>query len=114
MNTHNRPDILDSEEVFHILKEIESNPCATQRFLSKKFSISLGRINFLINALVDKGMVEIRNFKNSNNKKAYMYLFTPQGLKVKAQLARKFLEWKLGEYEKLKHEIESFKKEALV
>jgi len=112
MNRYNRSDILNSEDAFRILKEIESNPRVTQRYLSKKCSISLGKINFLMNALVDKGMVEIRNFKNSKNKIAYMYLFTPQGIKIKAQLTRQFLQWKLEEYEKLKREIEYFKKEA--
>jgi len=106
--------IFDSEKTLHILKEIERNPQATQRDLAQKLEISLGRINFLINALIDKGVIEIKNFKNSKNKFAYMYLLTPQGIKIKIQLTHKFFIRKTQEYEKLKEEIESLKKEVVV
>jgi len=109
---NNKHDIFDSERILHILKEIETNPKVTQRYLSEKFAISLGKVNYLINALIGKGIIKVKNFKNSKNKLAYMYLFTPYGIKTKLQLTRKFLAWKLDEYEKLRMEIENYKKEV--
>lgn len=104
--------IFDSEKTLHVLREIEQNPKITQRDLAKKLEISLGKINFLIKALFNKGLIEIRNFKNSKNKLAYSYLLTPHGLKTKLQLSHKFFSWKTQEYEKLKEEIEFLKKEV--
>lgn len=113
INNNHKTDIFDSEVDFHLIREIEQNPKATQRDLAKKLTVSLGKMNFLINALVDKGIIKIHNFKNSNRKFAYMYLLTPYGIKTKLHLVREFLEWKIGQYEKLKKEIESYKKEVL-
>ena len=107
----NSVKIFDSEKTLHVLQEIERNPKITQRGLAQKLEISLGKINFLINALIDKGIIEMKNFKNSKNKLAYMYLLTPQGIKIKIQLTHKFFLWKTQEYEKLKQEIEFLKKE---
>ncbi len=104
--------IFDSEKTLHILREIERNPQLTQRDLAQKLEISLGKINFLINALINKGIIEIKNFKNSKNKFAYMYMLTPAGIKIKLELTHKFFIWKLQEYERLKEEIESLRKEA--
>ncbi len=108
---NNSVKIFDSEKTLHILQEIERNPKVTQRDLAQRLEISLGKINFLIRSLIDKGAIEIKNFKNSKNKFAYMYLLTPQGIKIKIQLTHKFFIWKTQEYEKLKEEIESLKKE---
>lgn len=108
---NNRPPILESEHTLQILKEIESNPKITQRHLAQKLEISLGKINFLLKALIDKGVVEIKNFKNAKNKWGYMYLLTPMGITTKLQLTYKFFIWKTQEFEKLKKELESFKKE---
>lgn len=110
----NSVKIFDSEKTLHVLREIELNPKITQRDLALKLEISLGKLNFLIRALIDKGIIEIKNFKNSKNKLAYMYLLTSHGIKIKIELTRKFFIWKTQEYEKLKEEIERLKKEALV
>jgi len=104
--------IFDSEKTLHVLQEIERNPKITQRDLAQRLEISLGKINFLIRALMDKGIIEIKNFKNSKNKLAYIYLLTPEGIKIKIDLTHKFFIWKTQEYEKLKAEIERLKKEA--
>ncbi|MDD4979742.1 MAG: MarR family EPS-associated transcriptional regulator [Candidatus Omnitrophica bacterium] len=109
---NNSIKIFDSEKTLHVLKEIEHNPQITQRDLAQKLEISLGKINFLINALIDKGIIEIKNFKNAKNKLAYRYLLTPQGIKIKLQLTYKFFIWKTQEYERLKEEIERLKKET--
>ncbi len=108
----NSVKIFESEKTLLVLKEIERNPKVTQRDLAQKLEISLGKINFLINALIDKGVIEIKNFKNSKNKLAYMYLLTSEGIKIKLQLAHKFFIWKTQEYERLRVEIERLKNEA--
>ncbi len=110
----NSAKIFDSEKTLHVLQEIEHNPQITQRALAQKLEISLGKLNFLIRALIDKGVIEIKNFRNSKNKLAYTYLLTPQGIKIKIQLTHKFFFWKSQEYEKLKAEIERLKKESAV
>src|SRR3989338_664027 len=108
----NKPsNYLESEKVLNLLKEIESNSYLTQRYLSKRLSLSLGKINFLIRALVNKGIIEIKNFKQSKNKLGYVYLLTPEGLNIKFHLTQEFLTWKIQEYNNLKEEIEILKKE---
>lgn len=110
MNKQN--NILDSEKAFYILREIERNPQVTQRNLAEKLEISLGQINFILKALINKGIIEAKNFKNSKNKFAYMYILTPEGIKMKIELTHKFFIWKTEEYKKLQQEIEVLKKEA--
>lgn len=105
-------NVLIPKKTLYILKEIELNPQATQRALAQKLEVSLGKINFLINAFIDKGLIEIKNFKNSKNKLAYKYLLTTHGLKVNLQLIQKFFIWKTQEYEKLRDEIELLRKEV--
>lgn len=107
-------DIFSSEATLQIIKEIELNPQITQRDLAQKLEISLGKINFILNALIGKGIIEAKNFKNSKNKFGYMYLLTPEGIKTKFGLTQKFFEWKLREYERLKQEIEEHKKGLFV
>lgn len=107
-------NILESEESLQIIKEIESNPQITQRVLAQKLEISLGKINFFVNALIDKGVIEAKNFKNSKNKFGYMYLLTPRGISIKVDLISKFLVWKKQEYNKLRREIALLKKESVV
>lgn len=104
-------DILNHEKILYVLKELEQNPQSTQRDLAKKLDISLGKINFLINALIGKGIIEAKNFKNAKNKLSYMYLLTAHGIKTKIDLTHKFFSWKVQEYERLKKEIEDFQKE---
>lgn len=103
---------LNSEKVLTLLKEIESNPQLTQRYLSKKLSVSLGKINFFIRALAGKGFIEINNFKESKNKLGYAYLLTPEGIRMKFNLIQQFLKWKTQEYERLEEEIAALKKEV--
>ena len=94
-----------------ILKTLESNPEISQRELAGELGISLGKTNYCMKALVDKGLVKARNFRNSQNKLAYAYILTPKGIKEKVNITRDFLHRKTAEYEALKQEIESLKKE---
>ena len=83
----------------------------TQRQLSKELGLSLGRTNYVIHALIDKGLLKLNNFKRSDNKLGYIYLLTPEGLAEKSTLAQNFLIRKSKEYNRLKEEIEILKKE---
>ena len=102
-------DILNHEKILSIIKELEQNPVITQRDLALKLKISLGKINYFLNALIDKGIIEAKNFKNAKNKLSYMYLLTPQGIRIKFQLVQQFLDWKTREYERLRQELEVYK-----
>ena len=102
-----KPDILDSEKTLELLREIETNPQITQRHLAQKCGISLGKTNFLLKALLDKGVIKANNFKNSKNKISYLYILTPDGIKTRLELTHKFLIQKTEEYEQLKRDIES-------
>ena len=104
-----KPDILTHEKTLHVLKELEQNPSITQRALALKLKISLGKINYFLNALIDKGIIEAKNFKNAKNKLSYMYMLTPQGIRIKFQLIQQFLDWKTREYERLKEELGAYK-----
>jgi EPS-associated MarR family transcriptional regulator len=85
----------------------------TQRELSKSLGVSLGGVNYCLNALVVKGSVKIQNFKNNKNKWVYAYLLTPQGLAEKTALTGAFLKRKMLEYQQLKEEIEALSQDAL-
>jgi len=74
--------------------------------------MSLGKANYCLNALIDKGLIKVRNFRNSQNKLAYAYLLTPKGIAAKTRLTAGFLKRKIAEYEALRVEIEQLRKET--
>ena len=96
---------------FRILKNIHDNPRITQRELAGITGSSLGQVNYCLRALADKGLVKISNFKNSQNRRAYVYKLTPRGIEEKIRLTSRFLQIKMGEYEALKAEIEALQEE---
>jgi EPS-associated MarR family transcriptional regulator len=104
--------MLDETTHYSLLKTLEDNPDLSQRDLAKKLGISLGKVNYCLNALVEKGSVKINNFRNSNNKLAYAYVLTPQGIESRARMTIDFLKYKVQEYERLKKEIEELEREA--
>ena len=95
-----------------ILREISDNPQMTQRDLSSRLGMSLGKINFLVNAMIEKGFIKAENFKNSKHKMAYLYCLTPSGIEEKSKITYRFLKRKLAEYEKLEEEIQQLRKEV--
>lgn len=102
-----------SEEVrYKLLKLLEPNPHLSQREVAKELGISLGKVNYCLRALVDKGWIKAANFKNSRNKSAYMYLLTRRGFEEKARITARFLQRKVREYEALRTEIEQLRVEA--
>ena len=100
---------IDNE--YTLLKVLKDNPEMSQRQLSKELGLSLGKTNYLMRALIDKGWVKLTNFRRSNNKIGYLYVITPKGITEKGVLAKNFLERKAAEYLKLKNEIEILKRE---
>ena len=85
----------------------------TQRQLAQQLGVSLGKANYCLKALIDKGLIKARNFKNSDNKRAYLYVLTPKGIEEKSRISVSFLKRKMDEYERLKTEIEDLKREVL-
>ena len=105
------PDQLVNEEVLRIFREIDRSPAMTQRELSSRLGISLGKVNFLINALVRKGFVKVENFKKSSSKGKYLYCLTPRGIEEKGRMTYLFLKRKMREYEHLELEIRQLREE---
>ncbi len=104
--------MLSEETRYRLLKLLGPNPHLSQREVAKELGISLGKVNYCLRALVEKGWIKAANFKNSKNKSAYMYLLTPRGIEAKARVTTQFLHRKVREYEALRTEIEQLRNEA--
>ena len=104
--------MLTDETRYRILKLLEADPHASQRRIADELGISLGRVNFCLQALIQKGLIKVNNFRNSSNKRAYLYLLTPKGIEERATVTARFLRVKLAEYEALKRELEQLQREA--
>ena len=88
-----------------VLRSIEENPEITQRELAQKLGVSLGKVNYCLRALIDRGWIKVKNFKNSHNKASYAYLLTPSGIEEKAKITVRFLKQRMRDYEQIKREI---------
>lgn len=93
------------------MRILQENPDLTQRELAEKLGISVGGLNYCLKALMEKGLVKMKNFANSKNKFGYVYVLTPSGMAEKAAITHRFLLRKIGEYEALKAEIEALSSE---
>jgi len=100
------------ESQFKALRELEKDSTLSQRDLSKRVGLSVGRVNYIINALLKKGYIKAERFKNSKNKIGYMYILTPRGVNERLVQTRAFLKRKTTEYEQLRLEIEKLKEET--
>ena len=100
------------ETRFRVMRILQDNPDLTQRELAQKLGISVGGLNYCLNALIDKGFVKVSNFQQSKNKFKYVYLLTPQGFAEKVAMTSRFLKRKMDEYDALKGEIEALKAEV--
>ncbi len=99
----------NQQSKYQLLKSLEQDANLTQRQLSKELGISLGKVNYCLQSLIQRGFVKINNFKNSNHKLQYSYLLTPKGIEEKTKLTIEFLKVKTEEYEALKEEVERIK-----
>jgi EPS-associated MarR family transcriptional regulator len=105
--------MIDDELRYRLLGLLAANPRLSQREIAHVLELSLGKVNYCLRTLAEKGWVKARNFKNSRNKLAYMYLLTPSGLEEKARVTYQFLLAKLTEVDTLRKEIEALRDEVV-
>ena len=103
--------MLSDEIRYRILRELERDPKISQRALADSLGVSVGKTNYCLRALVEKGLVKVNNFRRSGNKLAYAYHLTPNGLAAKVRLTKLFLKIKQREHEALEAEIEELRRE---
>ena len=89
-----------------ILIKLKNKPKASQRILAKELGLSLGKLNYCLKSLKDKGLVKIKNFRKNPNKLNYFYVLTPKGVTEKTKLTINFMKKKMKEYDELKKELE--------
>ena len=103
---------MQDEIAYKLLKLIEAEPHLSQREIAQKMGVSLGKANYCLKALIDKGFIKFQNFYNNKKKSTYIYFLTPKGIEEKAEVTYRFLQRKIKEYENIKVEIESLKNET--
>ncbi len=96
----------NNQDQFNVLRKINKNPKSTQRQLAEELGFSLGKLNYCLKALKEKGLIKINNFQNNPNKFGYVYILTPKGISEKTKLTLNFMKRKMKEYDELKREIE--------
>ncbi len=104
--------MLTDEYRYRILKRLEADPEISQRELAKELGISLGRANYCLKALIERGLVKANNFRKMDNRSGYAYYLTSKGFEEKARITLAFLKFKMSEYEALKVEIEGLRQEV--
>ena len=104
--------MLTDEYRYRILKLLEGNPSASQRDIARELGVSLGRVNYCLQALAEKGLIKVNNFRQNESKRVYLYYLTPKGMQEKTKVTVRFLKAKLDEYENLKLEVAQLQREA--
>jgi len=104
--------MLDDKTRYRLLRLLQENPELSQRQIAEILGVSVGKTNHCLRALLDKGLLKVRNFRDSQNKLAYAYYLTPKGAKEKVRATVGFLKRKLAEYEGLEREIEELRREV--
>ena len=100
----------ENQDHLNILRKIKKKPLSSQRELASDLGFSLGKLNYCLKALKQKGHIKINNFKNNPKKINYIYILTPKGIAHKAKLTLNFMRLKMTEYDELRSEIEKEKK----
>ena len=103
--------VLTDPQRLELLKLLQGQPQMSQRELAQAMGVSLGKANYCLNALMEKGLVKFGNFRKNPDKRHYAYLLTPAGLAEKTRITMKFLQRKVAEYETLEKEIEQLRGE---
>ncbi len=96
----------NTTDQFNVLRKIRSKPEYSQRELAYELGFSLGKLNYCLKALKQKGLIKMRNFQKNPNKLGYVYILTPKGIATKTELTLNFMKRKMKEYDELKAEIE--------
>ena len=102
----------NKDDDIYMLRYLEKKQEVSQREIAQHLGISLGKVNFILNALVAKGIIKAKNFKNNKNKRAYAYFLTSEGIKEKAKMTLGFFKRKNNEYDNLKIELRLLEKEV--
>ena len=100
---------LQEDTHFRVLRLLQENPEMSQRELAEAVGVSVGGIHYVLNALIDKGLVKLGNFTAAEDKRRYAYVLTPKGISRRAILTKEFLARKMAEYEALREEIEALR-----
>ena len=95
----------DNQDQFNVLRKINKRPASTQRELAEELGFSLGKLNYCLKALKNKGLIKMKNFRKNPNKINYIYVLTPSGITQKTKLTINFMKLKMKEYDELKNEI---------
>lgn len=103
--------LVSEESSLQVLRLLEKNSLLTQRELATQLGVSLGKVNYCVQALLERGFIKLQNFRGSRNKLAYAYLLTPAGAAAKSSIAVRYLQIKMAEYERLQKEIEQLQSE---
>jgi EPS-associated MarR family transcriptional regulator len=111
-NARTDPMQATDELDLNLLRALSAAPQTTQRGLAQRLGVSLGRINFCLRALSDKGWIKVNNFRRSDRKWAYTYVLTPAGADEKLRLTLRFLQRKSAEYDRLRAELEALRQEV--
>ncbi len=96
----------DNQDHFNVLRKINRRPKSTQRELAEELGFSLGKLNYCLKSLKEKGFIKIKNFKKNPNKINYIYVLTPKGISEKTKLTINFMKRKMNEYDELKKELD--------
>tara|TARA_Y100000768_G_scaffold113266_1_gene83454 strand:- start:11079 stop:11390 length:312 start_codon:yes stop_codon:yes gene_type:complete len=97
----------EEQDILNILRKIKLKPESSQRKLAQDLGFSLGKLNYCMKALKQKGLIKISNFKKNPKKINYIYVLTPKGISHKAKLTLNFMKLKMKEYDELKSELEN-------
>ena len=97
---------------YKVIREIELNPLHTQRSLAEKLDISLGKVNYVLAGLIEKGIVRAKKLKNNPEKIRWQYILTPEGVEEKIRITQQYLQRRIKEFEELQREIALLKQEA--
>ena len=95
---------------FNLLRKIQNKPGQKQRELAEDLGFSLGKLNYCMKSLKEKGLIKIKNFKNNKSKLNYLYVITPKGIAQKTKMTISFMKLKMREYDELKQEFDKEKK----
>jgi len=103
---------ISDESRYRLLRFLEEHPEASQRDLARHLDVSVGKVNYCLRALIEKGLLKVRNFRNSKNKITYAYHLTPKGLEEKVNVTYAFLRRKMAEYDAVSAEVERLSREV--
>ena len=107
-----RQSKLQEDTYFRVMRILQENPDLTQRELAEKVGMSAGGLNYCLKALIEKGLVKMKNFASSKNKFGYVYVLTPSGIAEKAAITHRFLQRKVEEFQALEAAIDALRQEA--